>query len=72
VEDIKNGNSEDCFAAHLYQKREEYGLTENEAMFAGSSPPPIPHSFPTHIILFPLPKDSAFLSLPVAKFGNPI
>lgn len=38
MEDIKNGKSEDCFAAHLYLKREEYGLTDNEAMFAGKYP----------------------------------
>jgi Cytochrome P450 len=38
VEDIKNGNSGDCYAAHMYLKREEYGLSENEAMFAGKFP----------------------------------
>jgi len=38
VEDIKMGKSEDCFAGHLYLKREEYGLTDNEAMFAGNLP----------------------------------
>ena len=39
MEDIKNGKSEDCFAGHLYLKREEYGLTDNGAMFAGNTSP---------------------------------
>jgi len=56
VEDIKNGKSEDCFAAHLYQKREEYGLTENEAMFAGP-----PHQ----------PQPGVYTSLPVRSYHFP-
>jgi cytochrome P450 len=34
VEDLRRGEAKDCFAAHVYLNREEYGLSETEAMFA--------------------------------------
>jgi hypothetical protein len=35
VSELHAGIAPECFAAHVYQHREEYGLSENEAMFAG-------------------------------------
>jgi hypothetical protein len=36
VAEIERGEAPDCFAVHVYSHREEYGLSENEAMFAGA------------------------------------
>ena len=33
--EIKDGTAKECFATHLYENREEYGLNDHETMFAG-------------------------------------
>ena len=38
VAEVESGEAPDCFAVHVYSHREEYGLSENEAMFAGPTP----------------------------------
>lgn len=35
IADMENGEVKDCFATHIYDNRREYGLTDDEAMFAG-------------------------------------
>jgi Cytochrome P450 len=37
ISDLGEGRAQDSFAAHIYLNREEYGLNETEAMFAGIS-----------------------------------
>jgi hypothetical protein len=37
LEDLKDGKSQDCFAAHLFRNHAEFGLTDDETMFAGGS-----------------------------------
>jgi cytochrome P450 len=34
ISDLQNGEAKECFASHVYSHRKEYGLNENEAMFA--------------------------------------
>jgi hypothetical protein len=38
VREVQEGTAQDCFAAHLYENRKEYGLDDTEAMFAGTHP----------------------------------
>jgi len=43
--EIKDGTAKECFATHLCENREEYGLNDHETMFAGKnslSRPPLP------------------------------
>lgn len=45
VHEVQEGTAQDCFAAHLYENRKEYGLDDTEAMFAGTPPiSPLTHS----------------------------
>jgi hypothetical protein len=37
LKEVEDGTAQECFAKHLYRNRKEYGLTDNEAMFAGTS-----------------------------------
>jgi|SRR5271170_1595848 len=37
IADMENGDVKSCFAAHIYENRREYGLTDDEAMFAGDA-----------------------------------
>jgi hypothetical protein len=37
IADTEKGDAKDCFAAHIYENRREYGLTDDEAMFAGDA-----------------------------------
>lgn len=33
--EVEDGTAQECFATHLYRNRKEFGLNDNETMFAG-------------------------------------
>jgi hypothetical protein len=65
--EIKDGTAKECFATHLYENREEYGLNDHETMFAGDTP--IPNS-PAQEINFPLRKLCAYSVLNAIEGGS--